>query len=557
MLKKPANWAESRSNVAQENVVDDSEESAGLRISCHAEATRKEEGHVAPALYGGHQLRAGGALGVGRLELEGVVDQQRATWQPGAVGVVGREVDKGRERLDDAIHVGGRRRISNVNVNQAVSQMFAIPQSACALEYTCLAPPFMTLLPLAIGFIGLLSIFSEVLGAPQWDTSTAGQSLPLTRRTQPSRNASELADYAKNLRDATIAKYSLQRNKKRGTGKNLVLISSGFYGILAVGTPPYPFAVILDTGSSVTYGSGEAAGTLGQDIVQMAGFTIPDQAFAVATSTSLNFLQNPVTGIFGLAWQSLASSGAMPFWQALASQSQWSQPLMAFQLTRPSWRTRTWGIFDNRYPNESLYTGAIDYRDIPDGQASFWLQQITCGSASYAAIDTGTTLVAGPAAGIAAIYAQIPGSQPGTGRWEGFYSYPCDTAVAVEISFGGPNWSVSPDDFEFTSTGNECYGAFYAIATYVGTPSWIIGDTFLKNVYSVFRYNPPSVGFAALSKIALAMNGKVGGIPSATLGANSAKFTLASSAAPSTRSSSAVALVISALFATFVSFTQG
>lgn len=45
------------------------------------------------------------------------------------------------------------------------------------------------------------------------------------------------------------------------------------------------------------------------------------------------------------------------------------------------------------------------------------------GSGSYAAIDTGTTLVAGPASGIAAIYAQIPGSSPGTGEWEGFYSY--------------------------------------------------------------------------------------------------------------------------------------
>ena len=30
---------------------------------------------------------------------------------------------------------------------------------------------------------------------------------------------------------------------------------------------------------------------------------------------------------------------------------------------------------------------------------------------------------------------------------------------------------------------------------------------FQKNVYSVFRYNPPSIGFAALSDIALAQNG--------------------------------------------------
>ena len=31
-----------------------------------------------------------------------------------------------------------------------------------------------------------------------------------------------------------------------------------------------------------------------------------------------------------------------------------------------------------------------------------------------------------------------------------------------------------------------------------GIPSWIIGDTFLKNVYSVFRFSdPPAVGFAS------------------------------------------------------------
>jgi len=29
----------------------------------------------------------------------------------------------------------------------------------------------------------------------------------------------------------------------------------------------------------VTYGSGEAGGTLGQDVVQMAGFTVTDQEF--------------------------------------------------------------------------------------------------------------------------------------------------------------------------------------------------------------------------------------------------------------------------------------
>jgi hypothetical protein len=29
--------------------------------------------------------------------------------------------------------------------------------------------------------------------------------------------------------------------------------------------------------------------------------------------------------------------------------------------------------------------------------------------------------------------------------------------------------------------------------------SWIVGATFLKNVYSIYRYEPTAIGFAALS----------------------------------------------------------
>ena len=45
------------------------------------------------------------------------------------------------------------------------------------------------------------------------------------------------------------------------------------------------------------------------------------------------------------------------------------------------------------------------------------------GSSAYAAIDTGTTLVGGPSSAIQNIFAQIPGSAPGTGSWDGYYTY--------------------------------------------------------------------------------------------------------------------------------------
>jgi len=39
------------------------------------------------------------------------------------------------------------------------------------------------------------------------------------------------------------------------------------------------------------------------------------------------------------------------------------------------------------------------------------------------AIETGTTLIGGPAAVISAIYAQIPGSQPLSGNRAGYYGF--------------------------------------------------------------------------------------------------------------------------------------
>ena len=48
---------------------------------------------------------------------------------------------------------------------------------------------------------------------------------------------------------------------------------------------------------------------------------------------------------------------------------------------------------------------------------------IPSGQSSYAAIDTGTTLIGGPASEVAAIYAQIPNSVAGSGNYDGYYLY--------------------------------------------------------------------------------------------------------------------------------------
>ncbi len=62
---------------------------------------------------------------------------------------------------------------------------------------------------------------------------------------------------------------------------------------------------------------------------------------------------------------------------------------------------------------------------------------LDAGSASYAAIDTGTTLVGRPADSISALYAHIPGSEALTGDDAGYYTYrelPPHPAVPPAVS---------------------------------------------------------------------------------------------------------------------------
>ncbi|KAG2065643.1 acid protease [Suillus decipiens] len=419
--------------------------------------------------------------------------------------------------------------------------------------------------------VSLLALPADTFGAPTDIVPISGQTISL-RRNQSPRDVIEWGALAKRQRDNLIARYGGPKTKKRSTGYNMVVnqdSDSIYYGSLAIGTPAVSFDVQLDTGSSdlwvassscgtscgssptydpsssstfqnlstpfdIQYVVGYAAGYVAQDIVQMAGFSVSNQGFAVVDSMSDGFLTSPVSGLLGLAWESLASSGQMPLWQTLASSNTWDSALFAFQLTRykndtTAQELEPGGVLTMGYTNSSLYTGSIDYIDIP-GTPSYWYiplttltvqgNSISITSGTTAAIDTGTTNIGGPASSIEAIYAQIPNSQPATGEWEGYYSYPCSTTVNVEVSFGGATWSISPTDFAITQiSSTECIGAFFEVSTGTGAPSWIFGDAFLKNVYSVFRYNPPSVGFANLSSIAIAENGAGGTVPSATIGA--------------------------------------
>ncbi|KAJ1304818.1 hypothetical protein OPQ81_005953 [Rhizoctonia solani] len=331
-----------------------------------------------------------------------------------------------------------------------------------------------------------------------------------------------------------------------------------YYALMNVGTPPTAYGVALDTGSSdlwfqsdscigcegakirstssslqqtgkpfgIRYGSGSVQGTIISDHVEMGGFAIENQVMGLVTQTSGVLLNGNAAGLLGLAFQVLSNTQSIPFWEALVTSGKWSQPLMSFWMTRFTnvsiLRNEEYGgEFRMGGLNASLYTGEVEYINMPSSVKAYWsipLRQITVnggspmiitnlGVTSLAAIDTGTSLIGGPPDIVAEIYRQIPNAQKGTGNLERYWIYPCGQEVNITFNFGGRSWAMESPDFKLLTTNpNVCVGAIFEMSLgglgNPDVPQWIVGDAFLKNVYSVFRYEPPSIGFAQLSAAA-------------------------------------------------------
>ncbi|TFY62272.1 hypothetical protein EVJ58_g3972 [Rhodofomes roseus] len=283
----------------------------------------------------------------------------------------------------------------------------------------------MRLASLPLVLTCLLSYVLETSSAPS-STVSLGQHIPISRRRPRTRSTEELRALLGRRKLSLDAKYGRDSGglARRADGFNLLTDEDKdltYFGSLAIGTPPVSFNVILDTGSSdlwvasseggltglstipsgvttfntsssssfaslnesfsITYGSGSALGSLAQDTIRMAGFAITAQTFAVVDEITQGVLTSPISGLLGLGWQQLSSSGAIPFWQALAeSNNTLSDKVFGIQLARygndsNAGSQEPGGTFTLGAANTSLFTGDIDYQDVP--QVGYWLQQIS------------------------------------------------------------------------------------------------------------------------------------------------------------------------------------
>jgi hypothetical protein len=249
-----------------------------------------------------------------------------------------------------------------------------------------------------------------------------------------------------------------------------------------------------DKSFSIAYGSGKVSGNWATDTLTVAGMDINYQ-FGLTHTTSDQFLDFAFDGILGLAINK-GSSGS--FLNALAESKEVDKSMFCVALNRAADGTNE-GEISFGSPNPDKYIGDISYTSL--GKDNDWAIEMddmgyngeqagVGGMRSF--IDTGTSFMFGSPANVKKVHALIEGAESKDGTT---YHVPCDSKGNMTIKFSGVDHVISPKDWVSPpDKDGKCTSNLYGFEVVKG--AWLLGDTFIKNVYAVFDADERRIGFA-------------------------------------------------------------
>lgn len=285
----------------------------------------------------------------------------------------------------------------------------------------------------------------------------------------------------------------------------------------------------------IKYGQGSTLGHWITDTVSLGGWAITGFEFGLAhTVNDQPWEGTDTSGILGLSWG--MSGWAAPFWQTLAVQNAFADPRFGLYLARE--RDTRESAIDGRPSHEavggSLTLGGVDAQVI-DGDITYLDVKETHGSVTFwriasdgyvinghsepapvdAIIDSGTSFIYLPTEDHRRFWSLVPGSvsmplEEYGANWARYFAFPCQNTSVIHsldlaFKFAGIEWKIQSTDLIYQpiqqgSLNGYCIGAVLDGTGIVDNfdGAWLVGDAFLKNVYSVYTYEPPRVGFAKL-----------------------------------------------------------
>lgn len=250
---------------------------------------------------------------------------------------------------------------------------------------------------------------------------------------------------------------------------------------------------------NLTYGTGTFSGMIVNDTVKMAGISIP-LSFGSASTTSDDFSTYPMDGILGLGRSVTNVMNYPTVMDAIKNAKVFPTNILGISLERNSDKS-TNGEINFGAPDAAKYTGALSFTNLVSG-AQLWeipiddaaVNGVSCNfSGKSAIVDTGTSFMLLPPLDAASLHAQIPQSvQDGED-----FNVPCSSAIPVQVTISSVTYNVSSKDY----IGNPVKGGPLCSSNIIGreifgTNRWLLGDVFLKNVYTVFDFDKDRIGTA-------------------------------------------------------------
>lgn len=139
---------------------------------------------------------------------------------------------------------------------------------------------------------------------------------------------------------------------------------------------------------------------MASDTVGLAGYSVNSQTFALVTQASDQLLSQPYSGLMGLGWARLASSGAVPLWESLAESGQLATPVMTFYMARYRGEATATlieydgGLMTIGYINNTIYSGDINYVNFNSNSEDYWRIPVSGLRAGTTAVSIVSTLSA-------------------------------------------------------------------------------------------------------------------------------------------------------------------
>ncbi|KAH8350591.1 hypothetical protein KR067_010157 [Drosophila pandora] len=246
---------------------------------------------------------------------------------------------------------------------------------------------------------------------------------------------------------------------------------------------------------SITYGSGSVKGMVHSDVLTIGDLKIENQGLGfVNSSTTCSVFD----GICGMAFPALSRTKSTPIVQNMIAQNLLKQPVFSFYMKSGS---SDGGSLILGGTNSSLHYGPLTYTNVTEDK--YWTFHMDfigihdsdtkrCPSGCKAILDSGTSLIAGPAADIVHLNEAIGAQYDSTYDLWTVNCSEIEKLPNAEIGIEDKVFYIKPQTYVIVYE-DICLSGFMDMR---GLTYWILGDVFMRDNYSVFDVENKRIGIA-------------------------------------------------------------